>query len=336
MARQLRVEYEGAIYHVTVRGNAQGEIYLDDKDRRFFLASLAKCAEAHTVRVYLYCLMTNHFHVVLETPRANLGRFMHSLLTGYTVYFNLRHQRHGHLTQGRYGAKLVQGDTYLLKLGRYVHLNPVKVKAVAGLPLAERRRYLRNYPWSSYRAYTGQSPRQPWVAYGPMLALMEGRGREQGERYRRLVEAAMEEDDEEFKSELIRSPRSIGGEQFRGWVDDHYAGLVDKRRRPEDVSFRKVDRPVTPEEVLGVVARLAGVEKTEFETRKRNWIWRSLTARLLCKQAGLTRRECAKALRLRSGAAVSYHIRLAEQALLQNKTLRALNAKIEMGFNKRS
>ena len=125
MPRPLRIEYEGAIYHVTVRGNGRQKIFLSDADRRGLCRRLAESVKSYGVRLYLYCLMDSHFHLVVETPRANLRRFMQSVLTGYTVGFNIRHRRSGHVTQGRYGARLVAGNEYLLKLSRYVHLNPV-------------------------------------------------------------------------------------------------------------------------------------------------------------------------------------------------------------------
>lgn len=109
-----------------MRGNARQAIFQDLKDRHYFLVRLGESVQTHGVRVYLFCQMENHIHMVVETPRANLGRFMQGVLTGYTVYFDLRHQRHGHLTQGRHGARVVSGDEYLLKPSRYVHLNPVK------------------------------------------------------------------------------------------------------------------------------------------------------------------------------------------------------------------
>ena len=132
MARPLRVEYEGAVYHVAVRGNARQAIFRDDADREHFLGVLAESVGSFEVRLYLYCLMSNHVHLVLETPRANLGRFMHRWQTAYTVYFNRRHRRVGHLVQGRYGAWLVERDAYLLRLSRYVHLNPVFVRSPSG------------------------------------------------------------------------------------------------------------------------------------------------------------------------------------------------------------
>ena len=104
MARPLRVEYEGAIYHVTARGNDRRSIFRDDRDRQRFCDRLGDCVEAHEVRLYMFCLMANHIHLMLETPAGNLSQFMHRLQTAYSVYFNRRHQRSGHLFQGSIGV----------------------------------------------------------------------------------------------------------------------------------------------------------------------------------------------------------------------------------------
>jgi REP element-mobilizing transposase RayT len=107
MARPIRIEYEGAVYHVTLRGNERKPIFKTDADRERFIRTLSDSVDRFDIRLYLYCLMHNHVHLVLETPRANLSRFMHRLQTAYTVYFNRRHRRCGHLMQGRFGASLV-------------------------------------------------------------------------------------------------------------------------------------------------------------------------------------------------------------------------------------
>jgi REP element-mobilizing transposase RayT len=152
MARKLRVHFPGAIYHVTLRGVGRCSIFMDDRDRERFLNRLAAGVELDGVRIYMFCLMSNHAHLLVETPKANLDRFMHRVETGYSVFFNLRHGRSGHLTQGRYGAKLVEGDEYLLKLSRYLHQDPVCTKRLEKLPLKERVALLRGYAWSSYGA----------------------------------------------------------------------------------------------------------------------------------------------------------------------------------------
>jgi len=125
MARKLRVQFPGVIYHITLRGVGRCNIFLDDRDRERFVERIADGVEIDEVRVYMFCLMTNHVHLLVETPMGNLSRFMHRMETGHSVFFNRRHSRSGHLTQGRYDAKLVEGDEYLLKLSRYLHLNPV-------------------------------------------------------------------------------------------------------------------------------------------------------------------------------------------------------------------
>ena len=135
MARPLRVQFPGAIYHVNCRmvGDWRAEkslLFRDDADRERFLDQLAERVESFQIRLFLFVLMTNHLHLVFETPQANCARFMHALSTAYAVYYNLRHSRHGHVLDGRYKAKLVEADAYLLALSRYVHLNPVCTKAL--------------------------------------------------------------------------------------------------------------------------------------------------------------------------------------------------------------
>ena len=309
MARQLRVEYAGAIYHVTVRSNGKENLFDDDLDRKYFIARMEEAAKAHQVRVYLFCLMMNHFHLVLETPKANLGLFMQGVLTGYGVYYNRRHSRHGHVTQGRYGAKLVSGDDYLLKLSRYVHLNPVKVKGMAEKPLEELMATLRAYPWSTYQSYIGIRPGNKFVDYKPMLSLMDGRKSEKSENYRQFVESGIAVDDEEFLGDLVRSSRSIGGEEYREWVDDCYKELVEKREQKEDVSFRRAIRKVPVDLILEAVAKVAGCGKEHLTTRRRDSRWRGVASLLLCKYGGMTQREAAKILGLKCGSAVSVQVR---------------------------
>ncbi len=155
MARHLRVEFPGAIYHVTCRMIGEGRLersrlFTDDQDRERFVDRLAERVEQYHVRLFQFVLMTNHFHLVFETPEGNCSRFMQSLSTAYTVYYNLRHGRHGHVLDGRYKAKVVEGDAYLLTLTRYVHLNPVHVGEARDWPVEERIRFLRGYKWSTY------------------------------------------------------------------------------------------------------------------------------------------------------------------------------------------
>jgi REP element-mobilizing transposase RayT len=160
MARPLRIQFENAYYHVTCRGNARQEIYADDLDRSVFLRLLARSAEIYQVGVLAYVLMANHFHLLVKTPGANLQEFMRHFNISYTSHFNRDHERTGHLYQGRYKAFLIDADSYLQEVSRYIQLNPLRSQDRIRKALTERRKYLRNYQWSSYPSYASRrSPR---------------------------------------------------------------------------------------------------------------------------------------------------------------------------------
>ena len=126
MARPLRIEYPGAFYHITARGNEKKPIFLTDEDRKKFLSLLESAVERYKAMVHCYVLVDNHYHLLLETPQANLSAVVHYINGSYTSYFNNKHDRCGHLFQGRYKAILVDKDTYAVELSRYIHLNPVR------------------------------------------------------------------------------------------------------------------------------------------------------------------------------------------------------------------
>jgi REP element-mobilizing transposase RayT len=147
MARELRVLFEGAIYHITNRGNEKREIFKDEKDRRVFLGLVRKTVAKYGWICYGYCLMDNHYHLLIETPKPNLSDGMKKINGEYSQYFNFRHARIGHLFQGRYKAVLVNKESHLLELCRYIVLNPVR----AGLIKRPD-----DYEWTSYAATVGK------------------------------------------------------------------------------------------------------------------------------------------------------------------------------------
>lgn len=153
MARPLRIEYPGAFYHVTSRGNEQKEIFKSMKDRNQFLHYLETAKERYGAVIHSYCLMDNHYHLLLETPRGNLSQVMRHINGAYTTYFNVKRKRFGHLFQGRYKAILVDADDYAKELSRYIHLNPVRA-GVVSRP--------EEYEWSSYCNYIGKRT-SAWV-----------------------------------------------------------------------------------------------------------------------------------------------------------------------------
>ena len=323
MARKLRVQFEGAIYHVTIRGVERRRIFDDDSDRERFLARMADDVETSGVRLYLFALMRNHAHLLCETPRGNLSAFMQRLQTAYTVYYNLRHHRSGHLLQGRFGAEPVAGDEYLLKLSRYIHLNPVFVREIEALPLEDRLKYLREYRWSSFRGYAGLA--EPWdfVDEGPILALTDAPAEKQRPAYRRFVEAGVAETDEEFVTLLKGFHWGIGDEAFQSQIRERYAEQALRARRKEDVAFRRAASAITPQKILDAVSREFGLEDAMLRRRQFDCPARGVAALLLERYAGMNQREIGALLGMGSGSATSRHLRRLRERLADDPGLRA-------------
>ena len=141
MTRPLRIQYSGAFYHITSRGNERRDVFRSKADRERFLFYLAIATERYHARIHVYCLMSNHYHLLLETPEGNLSQIMRHINGAYTTYFNTKRKRAGHLFQGRYKAILVEADEYATHLSRYIHLNPIRAGMVS-VP--------EDYTWSSY------------------------------------------------------------------------------------------------------------------------------------------------------------------------------------------
>lgn len=302
----------------------QTQLFRDDADRERFLERLCERVEQFNIRLYQFVCMTNHFHLVFETPEANCSKFMQSLTTAYTVYYNLRHNRHGHVFDGRYRAKLVEGDDYLLALSRYVHLNPVHVAGMKRKPIEERIKALRAYPWSSYPSYIGKAKDLSYVEYGPLLAEMSGKRREWPKRYREFVETGLAQSDDDFKVALKESPRSIGGDGFRARIDEVYQKMLETHSRPEDVSFRRITEPLKPEEVITILSGIFKVEVDEFNRRQHSSPLRAVAIRFLLRYSGLTQRDVADLLNIGSGAAVCNQLNRLPDKLSKDRRLRRL------------
>lgn len=183
MARPLRIEYPGALYHVTSRGNARAPIFLDDDDRIHFLRRLQEVVERYHWLCHAYCLMDNHYHLLIETPEPNLALGMRQLNGVYTQGFNRRHGRVGHLFQGRYKAILVDKDSYFLELARYIVLNPVRAGMVDEAS---------QYPWSSYRATAGEQPAPAWLNRRAIYAQLADTSPSAQQRYRDFISQGRE------------------------------------------------------------------------------------------------------------------------------------------------
>jgi len=161
MTRPLRIEYAGALYHVTARGDRQEDIFLDDEDRHVWLEILSQVCSRFNWRCYAWCQMDNHYHIMIETAEGNLSQGMRQLNGVYTQKSNRRHNRVGHVFQGRYKAILVEKDSYLLELSRYIVLNPLRARMVKDVA---------DWEWSSYPAMINPEIAPDWLETGWILA----------------------------------------------------------------------------------------------------------------------------------------------------------------------
>ena len=283
MARPLRMERAGAWHHVTARGNERRAIYRDEKDRAHFCQLLGETVKVFAWRLHAYVLMENHYHLLVETPEPNLGRGMQWLNTSYSVWFNRRCQRVGHLFQGRFKSIVVDPAGWALALSRYVHLNPVRVGGL-GLDKSARQRdrvgvggkpavkevqgrvnRLRGYRWSSYRAYVGLAKAPSWLRCERILELGGGRQQRARVSYRRYVEAAIRQGLGESPWENLRAQTALGGAEFARRV----AGGLGLARR-NSRRRRELARP-TVAQIIAAVEEVKGEKWERFRDRHGDW-----------------------------------------------------------------
>lgn len=229
MARPLRVEYDGAVYHVTSRGNARKPIYKDDKDRITFLDILHQVNKRYNWLCHAYCLMKNHYHLILETPDGNLSQGMRQLNGVYTQAFNKKHGRVGHVYQGRYKAILIQKESHLLEVCRYVVLNPVRAK------LLEKPAEWR---WSSYTATSGKGKPHSCLTTDWVLGQFSRKRKHAERAYREFVQAGVGKRDvwKDLKGQSI-----LGEDGFVENLLDYVKGYKEIQEIPK--MQRYIDRP---------------------------------------------------------------------------------------------
>ena len=220
MARPLRLEFEGALYHVTSRGDRREDIYETDEDRLAFLNLLGAVCDRCNWVCHAYCLMGNHYHILIETPDANLSRGMRQLNGMYTRKFNVAHGRVGHVFQGRYKAIVADADEYLMELARYIVLNPVRAKMV------ERPEEWR---WSSYVAMGNRRVAPDWLEVDGMLAYFGKNRRSAVLTYRRFVMAGI---GQESPWGGLKGQIYLGDEQFLEEMQDKLEGQEDSVEFP--------------------------------------------------------------------------------------------------------
>ena len=226
MARPLRLEFAGALYHVTSRGNRQDDIYELDIDRESFLTVLADVCKSYNWVCHAYCLMDNHYHLLIETPDANLSRGMRQLNGRYTQKFNREHGRVGHVFQGRYKAILIDKNSYLLELSRYIVLNPVRARMVHSA---------FDWPWSSYRATVGEQSKPSWLNTDWLLAGFSQKKLIAIERYKQFVSEGKNQPSpwEQLKNQIfLGNEKFVQSMQSLVKMDKELSEIPSSQRRP--------------------------------------------------------------------------------------------------------
>ncbi len=254
MSRPLRIEFSDAWYHVLNRGRRRESIFQETKDYEIFLQTVQEACEFWHLRVAAFCLLSNHYHLLVQTPNANLSRCLRHIDGVYTQRFNRRHGHDGPLFRGRYKALLIEADPYLLQLVRYIHRNPLE----AGLA-----KTLNDYPWSSHQGYLSRSSKWKWLYKDGVLDMLAAKPAERIEAYRRFVGR---EDSEELRQLFSRKrwPVILGSENFIARL----RGRFFPRKADSEIPQRKELAPGL-DLLVGVVSRSYGVEGKDLSYSRR-------------------------------------------------------------------
>jgi putative transposase len=288
MARPLRLEFPGAVWHVTCRGNERKQIFPDEEDRVVFLSTLGCAVRMFRWKLHAYVLMGNHFHLLVETPEPNLSRGMRQLNGIYTQRFNRRHGRSGHLLQGRFKGILVEKESHLLELARYVVLNPVRAALV---------RTPKAWPWSSYRATAGLVSAPKWLETASTLDRFGSTRKAGHARYRAFVAEGMASGYAPWKA--VQGQLVLGSEAFVRQV-----GRLGRQRTasPEVPKRQRTIARPRIEEILAGVAKVFGTE-AEAIRRPRGGVAREAAAYLARREGSWPIAAIGKALGVRSWSA---------------------------------
>jgi putative transposase len=268
MARPLRIEYPDAVYHVTARGNAKNDIFHSDTDRNTFLKILSGVVLRYNWLCHAYCLMDNHYHLLIETPDGNLSVGMRQLNGVYTQKHNWLHQKSGHVFQGRFKAIVVEKESYLLELCRYVVLNPVR---------AGKTETPEQWRWSSYRFTAGMKTPPDYLTTDWILGLFHPKKREAQKLYRKFVRAGigLQSPWEELRGQIL-----LGEE---GFVDAHKDLLYDKKTVKEvPRTQRYVNRPA-----LSVLLTKSATKSQRDQAIHRAYIQHGYTMKAIADHLGI-------------------------------------------------
>jgi REP element-mobilizing transposase RayT len=330
MTRPLRIDVQGGWYHVSSRGNNRQAIFLDRRDNEHFLELLEEMRERFAMGLHAYALMGNHYHLLITTPEANASRALQWLNVSYSVWWNRRHERGGHVFQGRFKAILVENSAWALPLSQYIHFNPVAVKGLGlskgeksaealGLrgasPEMVKRRLavLRGYRWSSYRAYAGYERKPEWLDAEPLLRRVKGGAA----GYRKAAERRLCGGAKESPWSRLRWGAVLGGEAFAAKVR---AGLKVHR---ESQGRRRLGARLSFQQIVAIIERLKRERWEAFRDRHGDW-GRDLALWAARRYTGLTLSELGRQAGGMDYAAVAMATRRVAERALQDRALRQM------------
>ena len=315
MARSLRIEYPGAFYHVINRGNAREKVFVSDRDREKFLEYLHAASDRFSLIVHTYCLMDNHYHLLVETPEANISKAIQWLNVSYAVYFNKKRGRSGHLFQGRFKAYVIDADEYLHALSRYIHLNPVRATLVDKPGM---------YPWSSYNALAGRTKVPEWLEVGYLLGHFHKTEAKAMQLFRKFCEEVEGESLEDPSKNAVQG-FIVGNENFVTWIQKKLPLFKsDEREIPQ---LKKLKLRPTMDTIVQEVREEFGCEVEDIlrAGKKRN-IAREAAIYLSQLHAGVTGKAVGEYFGRISGARISA---VSRKVKLEIETHSSLKKKIE-------
>jgi REP element-mobilizing transposase RayT len=316
MARQLRIEYEGAFYHVISRGARKDKIFFNATDKLKFLGKLGEAVDKFNLKIHSYVLMDNHYHLLKETPEGNLSKAMHYINTSYSNWFKSKHQTIGSVFQGRYKSILVEKEAYFLALSAYIHLNPVRA-AIVDKP--------EKYGWSSFNDFFRIKKSIPWLFSSDILNMFSGNRK----AYKTFVHYFMIKGNEIQKEDIIGKYGILGSEEFRDQTVKKFhpnpeAKKSDQREKPDLRHLTRLDK----ENIKNIIVKIFQVKEKDLLSKKRGNIYRKVFLYGLKKYTDLSLREIGEMMDM-DYAAVSQMVKRFIADLEKKENLRVIVTKFD-------
>jgi putative transposase len=321
MARPLRIQFPGAHYHVMCRGNGRQKIFYGEDDQKKFVFLLAESSKTYSIRLHAYILMDNHYHLLIQTPKPNCAEFIRRLNVTYVGWFNHRHDRCGHLFQGRYKAIVIEADSYLLEVSRYLHLNAICSSQFSVSGFERRLHHASSYKWSSLPGYMRPKEAAAFVYYDQILSMIGGR-----KSYTQfIIDGIKRKPENPFKD--VKYGLLLGDESF---VRKMRAECIEEGSKQEQPSYRElVVRRVNPRQVIRYVTDACGIKENVILDYYGDSEARGIVAELLYRYSDLTQSQIGDMLGGISYSAVSKLRSRLQRRIANNKRIAALYKEVE-------